>query len=493
MERIDGKSLVPELTGKLMAGNLLGDENNDLGVLFTAKVNGSSTTRGSTGSTGFLVALFLALVNKLAQYFLELVLLLILPHHVDMLLDILIGDQGIDLTDIDLDGILQEVMGESLNLLGPSGREEKGLSLFRDPCHNGTDLRLEAHVQHSVGLIKDKKLDPGQIGFPHLEQIVKPARRGDDDLNTTLKGGNLGELVASTVAAHGPGTTGTAKALRLLHNLARELAGWSQYKKDGPILGHITGTLILGPATSLDELMQRGQKEATRFATACFSDADHVRSLDGNGPGLTLNGSGSGETGSLETALDGISKGSIGKLQEGIGKFLRGGIGSVTTDSNAVQLFPFGRRLGCLFLLLLLFCFALLLPVLGQVHGTGTPPLIVRSIFGTATRSSCDLIKVLGVGPHPLHLITVTLSSLDQLLGLVLKPLGLSLPLLLAAFVQLLLGLELLVRDAQRFGLGLQLGLPLVAFFDVGNGCHGGLLCKVGNYVRWILQLVVRY
>ena len=147
MKRIDGKSFVPELIGKLMAVNLLGDENNDLSVLLTAKVNGSSTTRGSTG---FLVALVHALVNKLAQDFLELVLLLILPNHVDMLLDILIGNQGIDFTNIDLNGILQEIMGEPLDLLGPRGRKEKSLPLFRDLCHNGTDLWLETHVQHSI-------------------------------------------------------------------------------------------------------------------------------------------------------------------------------------------------------------------------------------------------------------------------------------------------------------------------------------------------------
>jgi len=68
--------------------------------------------------------------------------------------------------------------------------------------------------------------------------------------------------------------------------LTRELAGWGQYKKDGSILGHVSRTLIFRPATRLDELVQRGQKEATRFATARFGDADHVRSLDGNWPGL---------------------------------------------------------------------------------------------------------------------------------------------------------------------------------------------------------------
>lgn len=46
-----------------------------------------------------------------------------------------------------------------------------------------------------TGLIKDKELDPGQISLLHLEQIVESARRGDDDLNSTLEGSNLRELI----------------------------------------------------------------------------------------------------------------------------------------------------------------------------------------------------------------------------------------------------------------------------------------------------------
>ena len=81
-----------------------------------------------------------------------------------------------------------------------------------------------------TSLIENKELDPGQIGLLHLEQIVKPARRGDDYLNSTLKGGNLGKLIATTITADSPGATRTTKALRLFHDLACKLTGGSQHK-----------------------------------------------------------------------------------------------------------------------------------------------------------------------------------------------------------------------------------------------------------------------
>jgi hypothetical protein len=45
--------------------------------------------------------------------------------------------------DVDLDQVLLEVGSETLNLLGPGGREEDGLSVRSDLADNLPDLRLE--------------------------------------------------------------------------------------------------------------------------------------------------------------------------------------------------------------------------------------------------------------------------------------------------------------------------------------------------------------
>lgn len=90
--------------------------------------------------------------------------------------------------------------------------------------------RINKNLFALTGLVKNKELDPGQIGLLHLEQIVQSAGSGDDDFNSALKGSNLGELIATTIAANSPSTTRATKALRLFHNLAGKLTGGSQYK-----------------------------------------------------------------------------------------------------------------------------------------------------------------------------------------------------------------------------------------------------------------------
>ena len=91
-------------------------------------------------------------------------------------------------------------------------------------------IYLKIKLLGLTGLIENKELDPGQIGLLHLEQIVQSAGSGDDDFNSALKGSNLGELIATTIAANSPSTTRATKALRLFHNLAGKLTGGSQYK-----------------------------------------------------------------------------------------------------------------------------------------------------------------------------------------------------------------------------------------------------------------------
>ena len=39
------------------------------------------------------------------------------------------------------------------------GREEHGLTIARQPVHDAVDLRLKAHVEHSVGFVEDEYAD----------------------------------------------------------------------------------------------------------------------------------------------------------------------------------------------------------------------------------------------------------------------------------------------------------------------------------------------
>ena len=48
-------------------------------------------------------------------------------------------------------------------------------------------LRLESHVQHSVGLVHDKIRAPFQIRFTHFQKVDETTRSRHADLNTTFK------------------------------------------------------------------------------------------------------------------------------------------------------------------------------------------------------------------------------------------------------------------------------------------------------------------
>ena len=50
--------------------------------------------------------------------------------------------------------------------------------------HNFPNLRLEAHVQHSVSFIQHKISAPSEVCLSCLKEVDEPSRSGDADLNT---------------------------------------------------------------------------------------------------------------------------------------------------------------------------------------------------------------------------------------------------------------------------------------------------------------------
>ena len=61
-------------------------------------------------------------------------------------------------------------------------REEEGLALIRRVADDPVDRRLEAHVEHAVGLVEDEDADALQVDRAARDQVLEPARGGDDDV-----------------------------------------------------------------------------------------------------------------------------------------------------------------------------------------------------------------------------------------------------------------------------------------------------------------------
>ena len=86
-------------------------------------------------------------------------------------------------------------------LLGEGGREHQRLAsllrhvlLLDDPA----DLRLEAHVEHAVGLVEDEPAAVLQRDARTLHEVDEAAGRGDEQLAAALE---VAELVADVGAA----------------------------------------------------------------------------------------------------------------------------------------------------------------------------------------------------------------------------------------------------------------------------------------------------
>ena len=88
-------SVGSKVFGEVIGNSLGTDEDEDLGVL----------------------------ARDLLEVLEESVSLVVLGNNLDDLLDIVVGSQ-LERTNVDLDKVVLEILGESLNLLGPGGREE---------------------------------------------------------------------------------------------------------------------------------------------------------------------------------------------------------------------------------------------------------------------------------------------------------------------------------------------------------------------------------
>ena len=56
------------------------------------------------------------------------------------------------------------------------GREEHRLAIARQPADDAVDLRLEAHVEHPVGLVEDENADVREVDEPALGEILRDVR-----------------------------------------------------------------------------------------------------------------------------------------------------------------------------------------------------------------------------------------------------------------------------------------------------------------------------
>ena len=84
-------------------------------------------------------------------------------------------------TNVDMNvGMVKEVVSKLLDFPGPGGGPHEHLSVRPDLLNDLPDLRLKAHVQHAVGLIKHQVGGPSQVDLPDLQEVNQTTRSCDN-------------------------------------------------------------------------------------------------------------------------------------------------------------------------------------------------------------------------------------------------------------------------------------------------------------------------
>ena len=140
--------------------------------------------------------------------------------------------------------------------------EEHRLALLRQPRDDLVDLRLEAHVEHPVGLVEDEDPDAVERDDPPLDQVLQAARRRDEDVGLA-RGLRLRGDRDAAVDRGDPQVARRRDRAELGRDLGGELARRDEHERGRPPLGRI-------------ELLDERHGEGERLAGARRRLREHV-------------------------------------------------------------------------------------------------------------------------------------------------------------------------------------------------------------------------
>lgn len=266
--------------------------------------------------------LVLLVVHNLLHVTNHLVALLGFVADLNDLCNAMVGRE-IQGTDVDLDEVVEEVLGKVTDLLGPGGGPHESLTVRSDLADNLANLGLETHVQHAIGLVEHQVCDTAQVGLASLQHIDETARSGNADLDTTGKVADLGSLGNTTIDTGVPNARRLAELAHLLLNLYSKFTGRGKDKDDG--------TITLGQER-LGVDVDNGRKTVGKcLAGTCLGNTDHITTRQCHGPALRLNGGRGREALGLHFVDDITGKASLVEGLDGLGNV-------VAVDSHGVVL-----------------------------------------------------------------------------------------------------------------------------------------------------------
>mmetsp|Transcript_69265 Transcript_69265/g.195510 ORF Transcript_69265/g.195510 Transcript_69265/m.195510 type:complete len:252 (-) Transcript_69265:288-1043(-) len=191
--------------------------------------------------------------------------------HADLLDHILVRLQFISVSDHDLEGLVQDLRGEFSDLPGPSRREKQRLALLVYLGQDLSDLGLEAHVEHPIGLVEHTVAHLAAIHDPIVAEVVQPARRGDEAVGALLDLPLLLRLLGTAIGASRCDLHRLAELLGVAKNLEAELARRRHAEQGRPL-----GGVDLASLLQLPDFDEAGEQECQGLAAARLRNTDQV-------------------------------------------------------------------------------------------------------------------------------------------------------------------------------------------------------------------------
>mmetsp|Transcript_105581 Transcript_105581/g.315367 ORF Transcript_105581/g.315367 Transcript_105581/m.315367 type:complete len:336 (+) Transcript_105581:272-1279(+) len=220
------------------------------------------------------------LAIRLAQAVHKLALLLAdIAADDDLLLDVGVGLELVGVADPDLHGIAEEVLGHPAHFLRPGSGEHHRLPPRGDVADDLPDLRLEAHVEHSVGLVQNQEAHVAQVDHPALQEVVQAAGCARQQVGPPPEVSELGALGRAAVGQRCENARRPGKALGVGVDLARQLSRRRHDEQDRRAREAL-----------VQDLRDGREQEPERLPRACLRDADQVATLAGDGPRVGLDG-----------------------------------------------------------------------------------------------------------------------------------------------------------------------------------------------------------
>ena len=203
---------------------------------------------------------------------------------------------------VDLFGVVEQVGGEPLHILGDGRAAEEGLPVLGQHAGDFAHILLKAQGEHFVGLVEAKEAHLGEAQPLALHNVKQASGGRDDDVCV----GDEGELLFEGGAAIDRGgldSAAGAEEVDLTSNLLGQFAGRGEHEAEHAVNGRL-------------DLLDHGDAEGGGLSCARLGAQDRVFACHKDRDGPDLNRGGRGES----DLLDG-KKRSLGEAEVAEGGF----------------------------------------------------------------------------------------------------------------------------------------------------------------------------